>query len=73
MDARRNQFYNALFEACTAVTVKAQKAYADRAIAFDELEKDIRKTVSSGKKVFFVGDGAKICYNNLKEKGIGRY
>lgn len=67
MDARRNQFYNALFETCGE---SLKRLTPDRAIAFDELEKDIRETVSSGKKVFLVGDGAKICYNNLKENGI---
>lgn len=71
MDARRNQFYNALFE-CAGCDFKSLKRLTpDRAIAFDELENDIRKTVSSGKKVFIVGDGAKICYNKLNEKGIG--
>lgn len=68
MDARRNQFYNALFESSEG---KLQRLTEDRAITFEDLEKDIKRTISSGKKVIFVGDGAKICYNNLKEKGIG--
>lgn len=68
MDARRNQFYNALFESCDG---KIKRLTPDRAIAFEELEKDIQNAISSGKKVIFVGDGAKICYNNLKEKGFG--
>lgn len=67
MDARRNQFYSAMFEACGG---KIKRLTQDSAIAFEELEKDIREAVSLRKMVFLVGDGAKICYNNLKEKGI---
>jgi tRNA threonylcarbamoyladenosine biosynthesis protein TsaB len=67
MDARRGQFYNALFEPCGG---KVKRLTPDRAISFDELEKDIQGAISLGKKVLFVGDGAKICYNNLIEKNI---
>ena len=68
MDARRNQFYNALFEADG--TNSPVRLTPDRAIAFEELEEEIRAIVSSGKNVILVGDGAKICYNGLKEKGL---
>jgi tRNA threonylcarbamoyladenosine biosynthesis protein TsaB len=67
MDARRNQFYNALFESRDG---KIDRLTEDRAIAFDDLEKEIRGVVSLEKKVLLVGDGAKICYNNLKENGV---
>jgi tRNA threonylcarbamoyladenosine biosynthesis protein TsaB len=63
MDARRNQFYNALFEAHCG---DLKRLTPDRAIAFTDLEKDIRELISLGKRILIVGDGAKLCYNNLK-------
>lgn len=65
MDARRNQFYNAIFE---SKGNRMTRLTPDRAIAFSDLEKEISSIVLTGKKVFFVGDGAKICYNNLSAK-----
>lgn len=65
MDARRNQFYNALFENSGG---NVKRLTPDRAIAFTDLEQEISQIVSLGKKVFLVGDGAKICYNNLNGK-----
>lgn len=62
MDARRNQFYNAIFE---NVGDKLNRLTPDRAIAFTELEKEISDIVLSGKRLILVGDGAKICYNSL--------
>ncbi len=59
MDARRNQFYNALFEMHGTVPVRLCD---DRAIGGGELVKDVKKYKKS---LFIVGDGAKLCYNIL--------
>ncbi len=58
MDARRMQFYNALFQ------VKAGKVLRltpDRAISLENLKQELK----SYKKVIIAGDGAKLCYDNL--------
>lgn len=67
MDARRNQFYNALFES-NGENIK--RLTEDRAISFENLSNDINLAVSSEKNIVLVGDGAKLCYNNLKEKNF---
>lgn len=67
MDARRSQFYNALFSAKTGTL---ERLTQDRAVAYDELKKELADLVSSGKKVLLVGDGAKICYNRLNGDGV---
>ena len=64
MDARRNQIYNALFE---AVDGQLTRLTPDRAIGLAELAKELTddprlKTV--------VGDGAKLCASYLTEHGI---
>lgn len=64
MDARRGQFYNALFEPCGNYV---KRLMPDRAIEFSSLKNDIVSSVSSGKKVFLVGDGAQLCYNMFNE------
>ncbi len=64
MDARRNQIYNALFEAKNAVLTRL---CPDRAIGISELAKEL-KTCEKCKIV--VGDGAKLCYTGLLEQGI---
>ncbi len=63
MDARRNQFYNAIFEGDGS---SVKRLTPDRAIEFSELEKEVNTAISDKKKVFLVGDGAKLCYNMLK-------
>ncbi len=62
MDARRNQVYNALFEARDGILVRITE---DRAIAMDELEADLKKLEN---RKILVGDGALLCYNMLRER-----
>ena len=57
MDARRGQFYNALFDTSGGVPLRLT---TDRAVGMDELKKELKEY---GKNVVFVGDGAKLCYN----------
>lgn len=64
MDARRQQVYNALFEIRDA---KPARLVPDRAISLEELARELEKYE---KRVFLVGDGAKLCYNRLDELGI---
>ena len=58
MDARRMQFYNALFgikdSVCTRLT-------PDRAIAIDDLREELKAFDS----VLIAGDGAPLCYENI--------
>ena len=58
MDARRMQFYNALFEIKNG---KAVRLCDDRAISIDDLKNDLEKY----EKVIIAGDGACLCYDNL--------
>lgn len=67
MDARRSQFYNAMFE---ADGTQVQRLCPDRAISFNELKNDIINYMNEGKKVFLVGDGTKLCYNMLNENAV---
>lgn len=62
MDARRSQVYNALF---TFRGGAPRRLCPDRAISLDELGGEL-ETV--GKKVFFLGDGAELCYNALSKR-----
>lgn len=61
MDARRNQFYNALFTMRDGVPVRLCE---DRAIGTAKLVEDIENL---NKPVFLVGDGARLCYNALND------
>ncbi|MEG0778386.1 MAG: tRNA (adenosine(37)-N6)-threonylcarbamoyltransferase complex dimerization subunit type 1 TsaB [Oscillospiraceae bacterium] len=61
MDARRNQFYNALFEIQDGIPVRLCE---DRAIGVPELEAEAKKLK---KPLFLVGDGAFLCYNTLEK------
>ena len=61
MDARRNQFYNALFTMRDGVPVRLCE---DRAIGTAKLVEDIENL---NKPVFLVGDGAHLCYNALND------
>lgn len=58
MDARRMQFYNALFEIKNGVV---NRLCDDRAIGIDEL----RKELDGMKNVVIAGDGASLCFENL--------
>jgi len=64
MDARRNQIYNALFEAKDGTLTRLTE---DRAIGLAELAEELKddprpKTV--------VGDGARLCFDFLTQAGI---
>lgn len=58
MDARRMQFYNALFE---VKDCKVKRLTEDRAISIE----DLRNEIASYDSVIIAGDGAKLCYNNI--------
>lgn len=58
MDARRMQFYNALFKIEGGVVTRLSP---DRAISIDDLKSDVEKYDS----VIIAGDGAELCFNNI--------
>jgi len=60
MDAKRDQFYNALFIMRDGIPVRFCE---DRAISTAKLVEDIENQYKS---VFIVGDGAAMCYNALE-------
>lgn len=67
MDARCNQVYNALFEFEKG---KLKRLCDDRAISVDELQNELK---NEKKSVFFVGDGAEMCYNTMKDNLQGAF
>ena len=64
MDARRNQIYNALFEAKDGQLTRLTD---DRAIALTDLAEELR---TDPRPMTVVGDGAKLCHTFLTEAGI---
>ena len=64
MDARRNQVYAARFLAHEGTL---QRLSEDAAIGLDQLAEELEK---SPNRKFLVGDGAALCYNFLRERGI---
>jgi len=64
MDARREQFYNAIFIMRGGIPVRLCE---DRAIGAAKLVEDIE---NFKKPVFIVGDGARLCYNALNNCGV---
>ena len=64
MDARRNQVYNALFRATGR---SLERLCPDRAISLEDLGEDLKNYENSK---IVVGDGAKLCYNTLTERGL---
>ena len=64
MDARRKQVYNALFQTDGE---KLERLTPDRAISLEELGEELKKIQ---KRKIVVGDGAKLCYNTLREAGL---
>ena len=64
MDARRKQVYNALF---LATGEGLERLTPDRAISLEELGEELKKIQ---KRKIVVGDGAKLCYNTLREAGL---
>lgn len=63
MDARRDQVYNALFDMRKG---KSARLCEDRAISIDELIKQL-KSMKFDVPIVLVGDGAKLCYDKMKE------
>lgn len=61
MDARCNQVYNAMFDVSGGIV---KRLTPDRAIMIEELKKELCKY---NKKIILVGDGANLCYNNMRE------
>lgn len=64
MDARRNQIYNALFEAKDGSLTRLTP---DRAIGLAELAEELR---SDPRPKTVVGDGARLCQGSLLEAGV---
>ena len=64
MDARRNQIYNALFEAKDGELTRLTE---DRAIALADLAEEVR---NDPRPKTVVGDGAKLCAAYLLDAGI---
>lgn len=64
MDARRNQIYNALFEANGGSLTRLCE---DRAIGLDELCEQLR---GDTRRKFVLGDGGKLCRDYLMQHGI---
>ncbi len=62
MDARRQQVYNAIFEASRGALTRM---CPDRAISLEELGAELE---NSKKPIFLVGDGSILCYNTLKDR-----
>ena len=58
MDARRMQFYNALFKAENG---RITRLCQDRAISLE----DLRESLKNYENVIIAGDGAELCYHNL--------
>lgn len=59
MDARRMQFYNALFRVKNG---KVERFCDDRAIAIEDLRNELKQY----DKVIIAGDGAKLCFQNIE-------
>lgn len=59
MDARRMQFYNAIFKINDG---KVERLCSDRAISID----DLRNELSAYENVIIAGDGAKLCFDNIE-------
>lgn len=59
MDARRMQFYNALFRVQNG---KIERLCDDRAISIEDLRNELKQY----DKVIIAGDGAKLCFQNIE-------
>lgn len=59
MDARRMQFYNTLFRVQNG---KVERLCDDRAISIEDLRNELKQY----DKVIIAGDGAKLCFQNIK-------
>ncbi|MCL2157991.1 MAG: tRNA (adenosine(37)-N6)-threonylcarbamoyltransferase complex dimerization subunit type 1 TsaB [Oscillospiraceae bacterium] len=65
IDARRKQVYNAIFENLE----KLECIRPDRIITTGELEEELNLEFA-GRKIAFVGDGAKLCQSEINFSGI---
>ncbi len=63
MDARRMQFYNALFKVENG---RVTRLCEDRAISIEALREELK----AYENVIIAGDGAELCYNNLNLENI---
>ncbi len=63
MDARCNQFYNALFEVKNGIITRL---CPDRALLADELKTEINN-ISTDKNIIICGDGADLFYKHVSE------
>ena len=59
MDARRMQFYNALFRAENG---RIERLTPDRAVSLE----DLRTELKAYDRVIIAGDGARLCYENIE-------
>lgn len=59
MDARRMQFYNAIFKVSNGIV---ERITNDRAISIEDLKNELKDYPN----VIIAGDGADLCYNNLE-------
>lgn len=64
MDARRNQVYNALFEAKSGVLTRLTP---DRAIAVTALAEELR---GETRRLLVLGDGGRLCRDGLAQLGV---
>ena len=64
MDARRNEFYNAIFRYENG---ELKRLTPDRAISADELAKEL---ISYGEEVHLTGDGYDVAVKLLSERGV---
>ena len=64
MDARRNQVYNALFEAKDGILTRLTE---DRAIGLAELAEELK---DDPRPMTVVGDGGRLCFDFLQSAGI---
>lgn len=65
MDARCQQVYTALFD---CVNGRINRRTPDEAISLEDLK---NRLISEKKSIIMVGDGAKLCYNTLKDSVAG--
>lgn len=66
MDARRQQIYNAVFRADGGALTRLRE---DRAVSLEDAAGDLAGL--DGGPMFIVGDGARLCFDFLREKGVG--
>ena len=64
MDARCNQFYNAIFKIENG---KISKIQEDRIIVANDLEKELKRLYNDS-SIVYVGDGARLFYSLLTEQ-----